>query len=373
MNLGINGWRIHGDTGVPRYLQNVLKHWSEDAIGGRFQRVNLYLPAPLQRVDVPEPVRKQVLAPEWRMLVWENGRLPFIDDDLLFCPLSSRPLLSRAKCVVTVHDALPALYPALFPRSTRWLHSPLYGWSARHAVLVITVSEAAKQDIIKCWKVPPSRIRVTHLAAAEAFRPLPGGRQTTVIRKKYVGSTDPFFLFVGKMTGRRSMPLLFEAFAELKRRTSLPHRLIAVGSNSRNLALSNMLRTLGISEHVRCPGYVPDDELNHLYNAADALVSPALYETMSLPAMEAQATGTPVIALDVPALREITGGAARLISGPRVPAPFEAMSLVGRNADLRSELSEKGLRNAQLFSWKRCASETLNVLHEAATLNPPSR
>src|SRR5262249_57232875 len=111
-----------------------------------------------------------------------------------------------------------------------------------------------------------------------------------------------------------SLPPLLEGFAEFKRRTGLPHRLLLVGLNPHQLDLGALTARLGIDESVRYSGFVDDDDLNRLYNAAEAFVMPSVYETTSLPVMEAQATGAPVVCIDSVGLREITDGAALMIA-----------------------------------------------------------
>ena len=371
----MNGWRIHGlRTGVGRYLLNVVKHWSPGLVAGQFSEINFSTPRALEHAGIsfPENIRERVLASDWPMLVWENLRLaPVVRDDVLFCPSYSRPLATRARVVVTTHDAVQKIHPELFPTAVRVFYSPLYGWSARHATLVITDSEAGRRDIARYWGVPISRIRVVYLAPAEIFRPLPDAAGVNSVRKHYVGSDAPFFLFVGKMSGRRNLRLLLRAFADLKRRRSWPHRLLLVGPNPRQLKIPALLAELGIWDDVKHWAYVSDDHLNAIYNAAEALISPSVYETVSLPVMEAQATGTPVICIDSAGMREITGSAALMIPKLDVDELAEAMASLAADGALRRELAAQGLARARQFSWARCASETLAVLEEAAGLPRP--
>ena len=235
MKLGVNGWRLQGTlTGVGRYLLNVLRQWDHSAGETVFDQIRLYTSQPLE-IDGWEPppsIERRVLRPDARMLVWENVRLgPFVDDDLLFCPSHSRPLWTGGRTVVAVHDALAHRRPELFPWSVRLFYRRLYDWSSRHATLVITASEAARDDLAS-GGVPAAKIRVVYMAAAETFRRLdPGAARHGEVRQRLVGGSDPFFLFVGKLSGRRSIPLLFEGFAEFKRHTSHPHKLVLVGLN----------------------------------------------------------------------------------------------------------------------------------------------
>ncbi len=371
MRLGVNGWRLHGAlTGVGRYLSNVMRYWDEEAVAGRFERVTLYTPAPVDReaFRLPATIHERVLSPHWRMLVWENLRLgPTVSDDVLFCPSFSRPLFARGRTVVTTFEATEKLHPKFYPRRTRVLYTPLHGWSAGHASLVVTATETAKHDIVRAYGVPEERIRVVPLAPAELFRPLADGaaRETAA---RYLGTEAPYFLFVGKLTARRNVPVLMEAFAELKRRRSLPHKLLVVGLNTTGLDIDALAARFGIEADFRYVDYVPDVDLNLLYNGAEAFVMPYSYEALSLTALEAQAAGTPVITADAPGLREQTGGHGVFVPDVGVMEIAEAMDRLARDAALRGELVANGLAHAQRFTWERCSLDTLAVLAEAARL-----
>lgn len=372
MRLGINGWRLQWvRTGVARYLHNIVRHWTPETVGGRFDEITFYTPRPLDQRATPlaPGMRERVLRPNARMLVWENVRLgPTATDDVLFCPSYSIPLVRRGRTVVTTHEATLALYPEMYPRQVRLLNKPLHAWSARRATLVLTHTEAARRDISNCYGVPPEKVRVVPLAPAEVFVPVRDDARLADVRRRYLGTDVPYFLFVGKLTARRNIPKLLQAFAEVKRRAPLPHRLLIVGLNTTNQDLVTMAAALGITEQFRYVEYVPDDDLNLIYNAADVFVLPYTYEANSLTAVECQAVGTPVITTRTPGLDELTGGGAVLISQAEVPEIAEAMGRVAADRALRRELSEKGLAHAGRFSWERSARETLAVLHEAATL-----
>ncbi|MGI8542993.1 MAG: glycosyltransferase family 4 protein [Aridibacter sp.] len=370
MKLGINGWRIHGQrTGVGRYLLNIVKHWTPEFVGGRFDEINFYTPKPIDRNEIPLPenINVRVLSPDFRMLIWENLRLaPVADEDVVFHPSFSRPLMVRGKTVVAQHEASNHLYPELFPKSARLFYNHLYAWSGRQATLAIAGSEDSKKDIARCCKVPLSKIRVVYMAPAEFFKPVNNKSQIDEARKKYIGSADtPFFLTVGKMSGRRNFALLLEAFGEFKRRTRQPHKLLMVGLNIHNIDIGGLIAKFDIKEDVMNPGYLSDDELNVVYNAAQAFISPSPYETICLPVMEAQAAGVPVICIDTPGMRETTGNAAVLLPKFQIEDIVEAMSKIADDSVLRRELSENGISYSKRFSWKKCSTGVLDVLSEA--------
>jgi len=183
-----------------------------------------------------------------------------------------------------------------------------------------------------------------------------------------LGADVPFFLFVGKMTPRRNVPLLLSAFADFKRKNpALPHRLLVVGLNTVHLDLPALSRELLLGEDFAHREYVSDEDLHLLYNAAEAFVLPYSYEALSLTTMEAQANGLPVITVDAPGLREVTGGKAILLPPPLTTAAVcEAMTRIATDGALRRRLAEEGLDFIRQFSWRRTSRETLAVLEEAA-------
>ncbi len=366
--LAVNGWRIHGRrTGVGRYLLNVVRHWHAPT---PFANITFYSPAEVNRAEVPLPanVDSTVLRSAWPMLVWENIRLAWrAQEDVLFCPSYTRPLLTRCRTVVVTHDAVQQIHPELFPVSVRLFYNRLYGWSARHARLVITDSNAGREDIVRYWRVPREKIRVIYLAPAEFLHRITDPSDLRAARD-ITGTDAPFFLFVGKISGRRNLPCLLEAFAQFQAAAKTPHALVLAGLNPRGLNLDEIATRRGIADSLKYCEYLGDEQINLLYNAAEALVMPSVYETVSLPVMEAQAVGTPVICIDTGGMREITGGAALYVEKLEPELLARAMLQLANDDSLKVTLSAGGLASASRFSWERCSRETMAVLAEAAGL-----
>ncbi len=371
VTLGINGWRILGQrTGVGRYLHEILRHWDDELVRGRFEEIVLYTPRPAGDLGLPPTIVNRVLGPDARMLVWDNVAFgPRARHDVLFCPSFSRPLVVRGRPVVTIHEATYRLHPELLPRRGRLsvprLYLGLYGWSGRHAAAVIASSHAAKEDIVRGYRVPPERIHVCPLAPGDAFREVDDVEALARARRRHVGDDVPFFLHVGKLSPVRNVPRVVEAFARAKRDAGLPHRLVLVGSEEPGVDIRGLARSLGVGDECVQPGFVPDDDLVLLYNAATAFVLPYTYQTVSLPPLEAMACGTPVVTVGTPALREITGDAAHYVSAPDVAELAEALSAIATDASYAQALVERGRAFVAGLSWRRTAAETLDVLAAA--------
>jgi len=373
LTLGISGWRLHGQrTGIARYLLSIIERLSPEVLQERFASITVYTPRPLASaaIELPQGVTERVLRSRLPLLPWENFRLgPAANDDVVFYPAYSRAFMSRGATVVTTHDATMKIVPDMFDRRARYVYAPLYGWSARAATLVITTSEAAKRDIVAAWDVDPERIRVTPLAAAATFAPLGESADLVALRSAMLGEDAPYFLFVGKISGRRNIPELLRGFLAFKRQTGLPHRLLIAGPDYAVKVVRETADEIGVSGDLVTRPYVPDDELNVMYNCAEAFITPSVYENGSLPVFEAQAAGTPVISVDTEGTREITGGAALLIPTLSAQEIAEALSTIASDGALRSDLSTRGLANSSQYSWERCARETIAVCHDAAQLH----
>lgn len=372
MTLGVSGWRLGGQrTGVGRYVLSLVERFSPQLVAGRFSEINLYSPAPLASTDVriPHGVDNKVLRSRLPMLLWDNVRVgPAAADSVVLYPSFSRPFVARRATVVTTHDATMRIVPAMFSRRDRLIYDPLYGWSARAATLVLTTSEAAKRDIVREWDVDPSNIRVTPLAAAKSFHPLAARGDRHALRHGLLGSDTPYFMFAGKISGRRNFPELLRAFAAFKRH-GLPQKLVMVGPTYAVDAARTLATESGIAGELVTFSYVTDEILNLIYNCADAFIMPSAYENGSLPVFEAQATGTPVVSVLTEGTEEITGGAALLIPSLESGALANAMLRIATEESLCEDLSRRGLENSRLYSWERCAEETLAACVEAADMN----
>jgi alpha-1,3-rhamnosyl/mannosyltransferase len=161
---------------------------------------------------------------------------------------------------------------------------------------------------------------------------------------------------------------LLRAFASAVA-SGLPHELLAVvGSDAaRRSAIEAEVDALGIADRCRLVASVTDDELWQLYREAEVFAFPSFSEGFGFPPLEAMASGTPVIASDIPVLREVLGDAALFVD----PADERGLScallrLAGDEPE-RTRLSELGRERAATFTWRTCAEQTLAVYEQAAT------
>lgn len=224
---------------------------------------------------------------------------------------------------------------------------------ARRLPHLITVSEAARRDFARDYRIPAARMRViANGIDTQAFRPLAGVPR------------EPGRILVTHSADvpLKGLAVLLEALAGIDR----PLRLVVVGELKRDGETARTAAALGLNGRIEVTGRIPEGELVRQYARAWAAVVPSLYEGFGFPAGEAMACGVPVVATTAGALPEVVGEAGLLVP------PGDAAALRGALARLIDEpatarrLGAAGReRVLRLFSWRRAARETVSVYREA--------
>ena len=370
MQIGVNARRLVGQRlGVGRYIEYLLQHWADQA--GAADSVQLFVPEDVGPAGLPacDHINSRVLAPRMRGVVWENLVLPrgARDVDVLFCPSYTAPRTWRGRLVVAIHST-NEVTPGTHDWKYRFTYSPIYRMSARRADRVIVPSEVTRDDLQALYDIPAERIAVVPQGADDAFRPTGDAARHRATRERLFGDDRPFVLWVGKLSQRRNIPLLVEAFAQAVEREGLPHRLLLFGPNLLGVPIAEQAERLGVADRVlQTDGIVADHrELVDIYNAADLYVNASLYEGFSLTLAEALACGTPVVAMDRGALPEIAGDAALLVEEPTAEALADGIAQVLCDRALHADLRARGPRRAERFRCREMAARTWDVLAEVA-------
>ena len=365
MILHVNG-RFYGQpiTGVQRYARELLAAVDARAAGpglpAPFTGVVAHLPAGVAAPQGLSAVRIRHHGPG-RGHVWEQLVLPRVaHDGLLFCPGNTAPLLSlaRGRVVVTIHDLSFRYVPEAYSLPFRaWYHA-LTPLIVRRATRIITVSESERQAIMRIY--PRAAARLVAIQNGASVAP------TVPIAPVAPIVPDPYILYVGSLSRRKNFPGVLAAFDLMAaRRPGL--RLAVVGGTSRVFASAGIELRDGVRERATFLGQVEDHAtLVAAYRGACCLVFPSFYEASPLPPTEAMAFGCPVVAADIPSLRERCGDAA-LYCDPHDPGAIaRAVERVLDDGALGDDLRRRGAARVAALTWAACADRTLAVLAEAA-------
>lgn len=275
----------------------------------------------------------------------------------------SRPL------IVTIHDMIPAKYPQQYPAGVKGkLKWHLQKLLLKQTKFVITDSFASKYDIADLTGFPADRIYVTYLAAGEQFKRLKIGNWKLKITQKFQ-LPETFVLYVGDINWNKNIPSLVKACKQAE----IP--LVIVGEQAVNqnidtnhpenqdlVWLQEKAKELTINHQplIITPGFVSMDELVSLYNLAEVYVQPSFDEGFGLPVLEAMACGCPVISSNYGSLPEVVGDAGIKVE-PTAEKLAQKITKVINSETLQKELTEKGLKRAKEFSWKKTAEQTIKV------------
>ncbi len=287
---------------------------------------------------------------------------------LVHIPLNRVPLFMQEPYVVTIHDMSSLLFETgsgLRIAGRRFL--------LRRGLLrarrILAVSEATRRDVHDALGIPADRIRLAHNAPnPDFFLPAPAERARSILERYQIAY--PFLLYAGNIRPQKNIPRLVEAFAvareHLSRHPVYRHlHLIIIGDEiSRYPSVRRAVIQTRVEKAVRFLGFVPFEALRVFFESAALFVFPSLYEGFGLPPLEAMAGGTPVVASNVSALREVLGDAALLVNPENVFEIARAIQEALLDEDLRCELIAKGKAQAARYSWNRTAREVLEVYRE---------
>jgi glycosyltransferase involved in cell wall biosynthesis len=293
--------------------------------------------------------------------VWmqrDAGRL--LDEakaDFALFPNYLAPLTTTCPYVNVVHDLAIVRMPGFFNLRKRALQRPLLPIVVRRAAAVATVSEASRRDVLDILRVPADKILMLPGAPHPACRP-PDASDVARVRHAY-GLQRPYILSVGTLEPRKNLPTLLRAFDRIVARpdgATAELDLVVVGGRGwrdRDLLREIAARRTGGRLHVL--GYVPERDLVTLYGGAEVLAYPSHFEGFGLPVIEAMACGTPVVATDVDALREVSGGAAVLVPVGDDAALAAAVAGIVGDPAARAAAAARGLARAGDFRWDKTA------------------
>lgn len=393
MKIGID-CRLWDETGVGRYIRNLVKHlWILD-------HENEYVLFALSK-DY-ESIKYKVLSSKytkWSVvradIRWhtmeEQLKFPSILSreklDLMHFPYPSMPIFYNRPFVVTVHDLIRYHYPT---GKASTLPFPIYNLkllgykfviaqAARKAKKIIAVSNTTKKEIIDHLGIDSNKIAVTYEGVDDKISNSKSQIPNKYRNTKYSILNTQYFLYVGNAYPHKNLERLVEAFrllchpelvsgAQLKRDSDIRQndmKLVFVGREDYFYKrLKEKVEGMGMEKFVKFLGEVSDEQLSILYRNALAFIIPSLMEGFGLPALEAMANRCLVLASDIPSLKETCGNGALYFNPLNIDELSEKLGMVAIHTTVYGELEKlrrRGVERARLFSWQKMAKETLKV------------
>jgi alpha-1,3-rhamnosyl/mannosyltransferase len=282
------------------------------------------------------------------------------------------PYNLRLPTVLTFYDLIPLQHPKTVSRRARTLFHLAMSMALRVSTHVLSISEAARQDLLARFKLPPTQVTTTPLAVGPHFM-VQSPAEIARVRAAY-DLPQEMVLFVGINKPHKNLLRLVEAFGDLLRQGSSATLVLAGPWDDRYPEVMAAIDTLrsqtdlaaGANERLRVLGPVPEADLPALYGAATVFVLPSIYEGFGLPVLEAMACGAPVACSNTSSLPEIAGEAALTFDPHDGKAIADVLARLLQAPALRAQLAAAGLEQAARFTWEQTAAQTLGVYRQVA-------
>lgn len=276
----------------------------------------------------------------------------------IFPNFATWPTVRSKYCATVVHDLTYLYYPEVVEQKNLAHLRRVVPRSIRKADFIITISETIKAELIKEFSVPPEKFIVTTIPPDATYFQ----KNTNEIHKKYGIPTQKFIYFIGNLEPRKDLPTLIEAYRKLPVAIKKDYSLILAGGNGWKTEKSrqSLAEAQDAGENVVHVGFVDSKDAAAFYQHASMFVMPSIYEGFCMPILESMASGCPVIASDIPVLRETAGEAALFAKVGDSDSFSKTIQQLLNNAPLQQKLINKGKQQLDHFSWDKNVEALIN-------------
>lgn len=378
MNIGFDAKRAyHNQTGLGHYsrtlIQSLATHYSEHSYYlFNPKKSGLFRFQDDQNIHEinPSGFLNQSFPSLWRSN-WVKNDLKRLKIDLYHGLSHEIPLnihKTGIKSVVTIHDLIHERYPEQYAWADRKIYTKKFRYACEHADRVIAISEQTKQDIMQWYQIPETKIDVCYQSCNPQF----AIRKTTAELEQvrlYYQLPETFFLYVGSIIERKNLLSVCKALQLLNQDVVIPLIVIGKGGTYKkqvqsfihNQGLATQIRFLSDEATASSIGFQTAADFPAIYQLANAMIYPSIFEGFGIPVLEALWSRIPVITSNVSCLPEAGGPGAFYVNPSRPEEMKQQMLQILQNPNLVEQQVETGWRYAQNFRTETTASRIMQV------------
>lgn len=354
-------------TGVGRYLVNILEEipvW--DKLNQYFIFTNREQNHIRNNFYAYKTLNKPFIDSKLFTPFWLNFILPpeleKENIDVLIGPNILVPTREIKNCfkISIVHDIMPLTHPEFFPFFYKNFLKIYLPSSIKSSDLIITISEASKKSICEFFDLSENKVKVVYNTISKNFKRLDEDELARLESQSNLNLPEKFFLYVGVLEKRKNIELILKLAEKI---SDIDPNLKIVLAGKPGFGYERFSSKIKqMSSKILELNHVSDKDLLLLYNKAIALIFPSFVEGFGLPPIEAMACGTPVIASNCDALKEIIGDAGLLSEPNDLNSFLDFISILISDKKLYSNLVEKGLERTNLFSRENMMKSFMEII-----------
>ncbi len=374
MRIGIEGQRLYRNKkhGMDMVALELIKNLQ--AIDKKNEYI-IFVKPDIDNTCIPEaPNFKIVELKGGPYPTWEQVALPKAAKqeacDILHCTSNTGPVWTKVPLVTILHDIIYLESISILKKEGTWYQKvgnlyrrfvvpPVVKKSKR----VSTVSNFEKERI-KTFMGLGENLVAIYNGVGEHFKKITDKNILNEAKQKYK-LPDHFFFFLGNTDPKKNTPNVLKAFADFNKQSTKKYKLVML--DYEETALQDILKEIGYPEirnDIHLLGYVINTDLPAIINQCDIFLYPSLRESFGIPILEGMACGVPVITSNTSSMPEIAGQAALIVDPNKPETITNAIQEILENKNLKSELKEKGIERAKLFTWRKMAERYLKLYEE---------
>lgn len=362
-------------SGVASYTKMLAEALDQNpdiiAFGSYFNFLNRQ---PIPNLSIDRPLEKNSLIPlrVYAKLQSYNVAPPFdinlpAVDLTIFPNFATWPTCKSKLRATVIHDLTYLYFPDAVEEKNLAHLRRVVPRSIKNADFIITPSQAVKAEIVKEFALDPEKCIVTTIPPDPKFLL----KNNNEIHKKYGIPTEKYIYFMGNLEPRKDLPTLVMAYCKLPIDIKKEYSLVMAGGNGwkTDKSRQSIESATSAGENVIHVGFIDNDDATAFYQKSSLFVMPSIYEGFGIPILEAMASDCPVIASDIPVLREVTGDAALFAKVGNSDSFCQAIQKLIKNSNLQRELIKKGKKRLNNFSLAKNSAIIIKQIEKITNNN----
>ncbi|MGE5351256.1 MAG: glycosyltransferase family 4 protein [Acidobacteriota bacterium] len=375
MKIAINGILLNFNRktdGIGRYIASLLREFEAhkehtfyvfvDRLYKYKELKNGFEPDNIVPVFIPLPVFSPLLRK-----IWTFWLMPlfasFIRIEVCFAPDGFLPAWGFKKYVTTIHDLAFIKYPETVTSQSLKMLRDYYGRAISKSDKVITVSNCSKEDILKYYDIPESKVEVVYNGSSEIFFQEIPSEECRRLSEKF-DISEPYLFYYGKIEPRKNLVSVVKAFTIVKEKHQKLKLMIAGREGWLSSDLHEMVEKNSWKDDIKFLGPLSDLEIKFLLENALAFIYIPLYEGFGLPVVEAMACGANIITSNVSSIPEVVGDCGIVVQPENIQEIAHAVLKLIEECACGKKSNLNAVERAGKFNWKDSAKRHIQIMND---------